>query len=104
MPSWYLKYNPIIVFVLRPILRLVDAHNYPIRGGIATAIASGLVHYGIVLPFSWQEHGLIASLAVVPMAVHIFFGINILSNLLIGVGRYLKNEYGDREIIHTPSG
>ena len=97
----YLKYNPIIIFVLRPILRLTDAHNHPIRGGIATSIASGLCHYGLILPFFWEKSGLLASLIVIPIAIHIPFGINILSNLLIGIGRYRNGKYGNREIIHA---
>ncbi|OGN01808.1 MAG: hypothetical protein A3I26_03220 [Candidatus Yanofskybacteria bacterium RIFCSPLOWO2_02_FULL_43_10] len=101
MWSLYLKYNPIIVFVLRPILRLVDAHNHPLLGGVATAIASGLVHYGIILPFCWQEAGLIASLAVIPIAIHALFCINILSNLLLGVSRYTSGKYGNRPINDT---
>lgn len=86
----YLKYNPIIVFVLRPILRLTDAHNHPLRAGVATATASGLVHYGIVLPFYWQGDGLVSSLTSIPMVIHTLFGINILSNLIIGVRKHLN--------------
>ena len=94
--DWYLKYNPIIVFIIRPTLKLVDAHNHPIRGGIAAAFVSALSHYGIVLPFVWENSGLIASLMNISLAVHLVFGITILSNLLIGVWRWLTGEYGDR--------
>jgi hypothetical protein len=38
--SFYWKYNPIIQYAIRPTLKLVDAHNHPIRGGIAAALAT----------------------------------------------------------------
>ena len=95
----YNKYNPISRWAIRPALRLVNAHMHPIRGGVAAAIASGLAHYGLVLLLYWCWHGdgVVAALARLPLPGHICFGINMLTNFIFGVGRYMGGKYGDRK-------
>ncbi len=91
----YYRFNPIIHFVIRPTLKLVDAHNHPIRGGIASSIASLLAHYAAVLLSLWTTD-IVEAPATLPIIVHVLLAVNALSNLAIGVIRYMENEYGDR--------
>lgn len=98
--SLYYQYNPIIQYAIKPALRLADAHNHPIRGGIAAAVASGLAHYGVV-ELVVQGADIISGaqlvdpntkLAITNMAwpIHAFIGCNMISNVLIGINKYYK--------------
>lgn len=41
-------YNPVSQFVIKPSLRLVNAHEHKIRGGLAAALSFGIVHYALL--------------------------------------------------------
>ena len=96
------KYNPLIQYVIRPTLRLADAHNHPIRGGIAAAIASGIAHYGLVELIAQVSDNFFGTnlrdpetkiaLTALPLYVHLCFGVNILSNISVGIRKYLKKK------------
>ena len=88
---WYYRLNPVIHLIMRPTLKLVDAHNHPLRGGIAAAIASGLVHYSIAFSFYWNG-GVGSTLATIPFVLHFLFGVVIGSNFLLGVVRWIKKQ------------
>jgi|SRR3989338_7807081 len=100
--SLYYKYNPIIQYVIRPTLKLVDAHNHPILGGIAASVSSGLAHYGTLEAVGQVSDYLFGTdfrdpqtkmiLTNIPLAVHFFLLVNILSNLGIGVKKYYENK------------
>lgn len=82
--SLYYRYNPIIQFVLRPVLKLVNANKYPLLGGLVAGVVSLVAHYAIILPFAWDVD-LEETLLNIPLVVHVLFLINALTNLLIGV-------------------
>ena len=86
---WYYRLNPVIHLIMRPTLKLVDAHNHPLRGGIAAAIASGLFHYSLAFLFCWSG-GVWNTLVAIPLVAHILFGIVMGLNLLFGVVRWSK--------------
>ncbi|MFH1503389.1 MAG: hypothetical protein ABIE36_01910 [Candidatus Diapherotrites archaeon] len=100
--SPYYKYNPIIQYAIRPTLRLADAYNHPIRGGIAAAVASGVAHYGLVeLVVQASDHFLGTNLrdpqtkmalTALPWYLHLCIGINILSNIGVGIQKYYKRK------------
>lgn len=88
-------YNPIIRFAIRPALRLVNARDHPIRGGISAAVASGAAHYLLVeglryasdfiyspSTFPTEAHQFLGD---IPLPVHILFGVNMAVNLGIGI-------------------
>jgi len=101
----YYRYNPFIQYVIRPTLKLADAHNNPIRGGIAAALSSGVAHYGLVeLVTQASDHFFGTNLrdpqtklalTALPWYIHLCFGVNMLSNIVTGIGiqkYYKKNE------------
>ena len=84
------KYNPVVVFILRPVLKLVDAHNHPIMGGIAACLCSVATHYIISILCG------IDKLTQTELVVlHCLIWVVGLSNLLIGASRYFSCAYGD---------
>ena len=93
--KWWIEYNPVVLLVMRPVLRMLGTDKHPLRGGVAAAIASGVAHYAIALFILWQD-SLILSFINIPIIIYVLWGIVILSNLLIGVYRYMRGEYGDR--------
>jgi len=91
----YNKYNPIAQYVIRPALRLVDAHNNPIKGGVAAAVSSGIAHYGlleVILQFSDVTRDPNTKLLIMnaPWVIHFGIGVNMVSNLVIGIIRYCE--------------
>ncbi|MFC1623362.1 hypothetical protein ACFL16_03085 [Patescibacteria group bacterium] len=93
----YYEYNPIVVFFIRPALRIADAHNYPIRGGFAAALSSLVAHYLIIF-YMWRGETLMESYLNIPSRVHICVFVAVAVNVVIGFVRYFSGEYGDREI------
>jgi len=99
----YHRYNPISQYAIRPALKLADAHNHPIRGGIAAAVASGLAHYGLAevigqvsdhfFGTNFRDPETKMLLTNLNPIVHYCFGINMACNLLKGgCLSYLKKE------------
>jgi len=98
--SLYYRYNPLIQYVIRPTLKLTDAHNNPIKGGVASAISSGIAHYGLVEVIAQASDHFLGTelrdpetrlaLTALPWPVHLLFGINILSNLGIGIVKHYE--------------
>ena len=97
-PPWWLycHINPIIQFVIRPVLRLVDAHNHPLRGGIAASFVSILSHYVLVCILYWTESGLLTTISSLSSKVHWLIAYVGFSNFMIGISRYLMGSYGDK--------
>lgn len=85
--TMYYRINPVIHLVIRPTLRLVDAHNHPIRGGLAAGLVAWLAHYLLIFPFAWKED-LTTTLGLISPLVHFLFGIVLLSNVGIGLIRF----------------
>lgn len=98
----YNKYNPISQYVIRPTLKLVDAHNHPLRGGFAAAVSSGLAHYALIEVASrsfdilWGNNitstQIKPHILAMPLPVHLFVGINMLDNLRVGFVKYVEKE------------
>ena len=98
----YYRYNPIIQYAIKPALKLADAHNHPIRGGIAAAVASGLAHYSVIeiiaqgtdLIFGTNCVDQETKLAITHLSwpIHTLIGVNLLSNVLLGMGKYYKKQ------------
>ena len=96
----YTNYNPISQYVIRPALKLADAHNHPIRGGIAAALASGVAHYVLFEAIGQASDYFFGThfrdpqtkmvLTELATPVHFFIGVNTLFNLAIGFDKYFK--------------
>ena len=98
----YNKYNPISKYAIRPALKLADAHNHPLKGGIAAALASGVAHY-VFLEAIFQSSDYIFGtnfrdpqtkmvLTGIPPSAHLCIGTNILCNFGVGLGKYFKRK------------
>jgi hypothetical protein len=98
----YNNYNPVSRYAIRPALQFVDAHNHPIRGGIAAAVASGLAHYALLegigqasdyfFGTNFRDPQTKMVLTSIPAQVHFFVGVNILSNLGLGMVKHLEKK------------
>lgn len=96
----YDRYNPVSQYVIRPALKLADASNHPIRGGIAATVASGLAHYGLVEAIGQTSDYFFGTdfrdpqtkmvLTEIANPIHLLFGLNMLCNLGIGIDKYLE--------------
>ena len=96
------KYNPIIQYAIRPALKLADAHNHPIRGGIAAALSSGIAHYVLFEAIGQASDYLFGTnfrdpqtkmvLTELSFSVHFFVGVNILSNFGIGLSKHFEKK------------
>ena len=92
------SYNPIVFLAIRPALRLVDAHNHPIRGGAAAAIASLIAHYALLLVVGWFfGYDVEGVLVTVPIVGHALMFVNALVNLLIGIERYRTRKCNNKK-------
>ncbi|HLC77680.1 MAG TPA: hypothetical protein VJH92_00985 [Candidatus Nanoarchaeia archaeon] len=100
--SLYYKYNPIIQYVIKPTLKLVDAHNHPLRGGFSAALASGVAHYLLLEGISQASDYFLGSKIVneetkiaitqMPWPVHFCIGVSMLSNLGVGLGKHMEKK------------
>lgn len=96
-----IAYNPVGKYVIRPTLRLVDAHNHPIRGGTAAAVASGLVHYALIEVIGQASDYFLGTnlrdpqtkmiLTQMPLLLHFCILGNMFCNLRIGIA-YSENK------------
>jgi len=98
----YNRYNPISQYVIRPTLKLVNAHNHPLRDGIAAALASGVAHYVLFEAIGQASDYLFGTnfrdpqtkivLSDIPIPVHFFVGINMFVNLCKGLGKHYEKK------------
>lgn len=111
---WCNKYNPITQLFIRPALKIVDAHNHKLRGGVAAAAGSAVGHYvGVVCIYESENLynfvtntsapidsvdlvNLIGSLDLSPLdwhpAVQALIGFGAAGNLLLGIGLHIKSK------------
>jgi hypothetical protein len=102
MIEFYNKYNPISQYAIRPALKLADAHNHPIRGGIAAALATGIAHYVLYEAIGQSSDYLFGTnfrdpqtkmvLTELATPIHFFIGVNMLFNFDIGLSKYYKRK------------
>ncbi len=93
--------NPISEYAIRPALKLSNASEHPIRGGIAAALASGVAHYGLAeivgqlsdmfFDTNFKDPATKTVFMNIPIYVYALFGANMAINFAEGVRRYLSS-------------
>jgi len=110
--SWLYRYNPVIQLVIRPALKLVDAHNHPIRGGIVAAVGYFVTHSlylaacGLIclINLDGAPAWLVLLVQLIFLVGFVSVVVASIGNFSIGLKRFRSGQYGDRKSKHESNG